>query len=36
MKLSIFRPGLLKNRYDPRFGEKILAFFPIGPQIDVK
>lgn len=34
--LSIFRPGVLKNRYDARLGETIAAHIPFVPKIDVK
>lgn len=34
--LSIFKPGLLKNRYDPRFAEKVGEWVPFVPKIDVK
>jgi hypothetical protein len=34
--LSIFRPGLLENRHDARFGEKIASFIPFFPKIYAK
>jgi oxidoreductase len=35
-QISIFRPGLIKNRdNDQRFGEKIAKFIPFIPKIDV-
>jgi hypothetical protein len=32
--LSIFKPGLLKNRRDARFGEKVGAWLPCFPSIE--
>lgn len=34
--LSIFKPGLLKNRYDARFAEIVGEWVPFVPKIDVK
>lgn len=32
--LSIFRPGLIKNRRDARTGEKIFGICPFLPKIE--
>jgi uncharacterized protein YbjT (DUF2867 family) len=32
--LSIFKPGLLKNRRDARFGEKLGGWLPCFPSIE--
>jgi hypothetical protein len=34
--LSIFRPGVLENRHEARFGEKLGSFLPFFPKIEVK
>jgi len=34
--LTIFRPGLLENRHDARFTEKIASFIPFMPKIEAK
>jgi oxidoreductase len=34
--LSIFRPGLLENRHEARFAEKLGSFLPFFPKIEAK
>lgn len=34
--LSIMRPGLLVNRFDPRFSEKVAEWIPFFPKIEVR
>ncbi len=34
--LSIFRPGVLENRHEPRFGEKLGSLLPFFPKIEAK
>jgi hypothetical protein len=34
--LSIFRPGLLENRHEARFVEKVASFLPFFPKIEAK
>ena len=34
--LSIFRPGILENRHEARFAEKLGSFLPFFPKIQAK